>query len=66
MRLRAAAGRGAEAFAIDGPAPTGAGMDTLPTGLKRLEATRQTATLLATVRHLETATVDDALDLCTR
>ncbi|MFF1968972.1 hypothetical protein OG894_00425 [Streptomyces sp. NBC_01724] len=41
-------------------------MDTLPTGLKRLEATRQTATLLATVRHLETATVDDALDLCTR
>ena len=31
--------------------------------LKRLEVTRQTATLLATVRHLETATVDDALDL---
>ncbi|WP_330259935.1 hypothetical protein OG586_29000 [Streptomyces murinus] len=30
---------------------------------KRLEVTRQTATLLATVRHLETATVDDALDL---
>ncbi|WP_256862988.1 hypothetical protein [Microbispora sp. GKU 823] len=29
----------------------------------RLEVTRQTATLLATVRHLETATVDDALDL---
>jgi hypothetical protein len=31
--------------------------------LKRLEVTRQTATLLAAVRHLETATVDDALDL---
>ncbi|MEU3534231.1 hypothetical protein AB0E70_21950 [Streptomyces murinus] len=31
--------------------------------LKRLEVTRQTATLPATVRHLETATVDDALDL---
>lgn len=31
--------------------------------LKRLEVTRQAATLLATVRHLETATVDDALDL---
>ena len=31
--------------------------------LRRLEITRQTATLLATVRHLETATVDDALDL---
>ena len=31
--------------------------------LRRLEVTRQTATLLATVRHLETATVDDALDL---
>ncbi|WP_199571391.1 hypothetical protein [Streptomyces murinus] len=30
---------------------------------KRQEVTRQTATLLATVRHLETATVDDALDL---
>ncbi|WDO05592.1 hypothetical protein ME763_07935 [Streptomyces murinus] len=30
---------------------------------KRLEVTRQTATLLATVRHLETATVDDVLDL---
>ncbi|MEV7090754.1 hypothetical protein AB0O07_33675 [Streptomyces sp. NPDC093085] len=30
---------------------------------KRLEATRQTATLLAAVRHLETAMVDDALDL---
>ncbi|MGW6902237.1 hypothetical protein [Streptomyces sp. NBC_01727] len=33
---------------------------------KRLEVTRQTATLPATVRHLETAAVDDALDLCTR
>jgi Domain of unknown function (DUF4158) len=31
--------------------------------LKHLEVTRQTATLLATVRHLETAAVDDALDL---
>jgi hypothetical protein len=31
--------------------------------LKRLEIIRQTATLLATVRHLETATVDDALGL---
>ncbi|MBU3869929.1 hypothetical protein KN815_39510 [Streptomyces sp. 4503] len=31
--------------------------------LKRLEVTRQTPTLLATVRHLETATVDDALNL---
>jgi hypothetical protein len=30
--------------------------------LRRLEVIRQTATLLATVRHLETATVDDALD----
>ncbi|MFE9868169.1 hypothetical protein ACFYPZ_36685 [Streptomyces sp. NPDC005506] len=41
-------------------------MDTLPTRLKRLEVTRQTVTLLATVRHLETATVNDALDLRTR
>ena len=31
--------------------------------LKRMEVTRQAATLLATLRHLETATVDDALDL---
>jgi hypothetical protein len=33
MRLKAAAGRGAEAFATDGRPPTGAGMDTLSTRL---------------------------------
>lgn len=33
MPLRAAAERGAEAFATDGPAPTRAGMNTLPTRL---------------------------------
>src|SRR5688572_29962196 len=31
--------------------------------LRDLEDSRQAATLLASVRHLETATVDDALDL---
>ncbi|GAA4621992.1 Tn3-like element Tn3 family transposase [Actinoallomurus vinaceus] len=31
--------------------------------LRDLEETRKTATMLATVRHLETASVDDALDL---
>ncbi|MET4644523.1 hypothetical protein ABID95_004272 [Streptomyces atratus] len=30
------------------------------------ERRRVGSTLLATVRHLEAATVDDALDLCTR
>jgi TnpA family transposase len=39
------------------------GLTSKAPALRRLEVTRQAATLLATVRHLETATVDDALDL---
>ena len=39
------------------------GMTSKAPTLRELETTRQTATLLATVRHLRTATVDDALDL---
>lgn len=39
------------------------GMASKAPTLKRLEATRQTATLPATVRHLKSASVDDALDL---
>ncbi|MFF8958679.1 Tn3 family transposase [Streptomyces sp. NPDC014894] len=39
------------------------GMGSKAPTLRDLEETRKTATLLATVQHLETATVDDALDL---
>ncbi|MFB7557973.1 DUF4158 domain-containing protein [Streptomyces brevispora] len=52
-RVTAARMTGLARYGLTSKAPT----------LKRLEVTRQTATLLATVRHLETATVDDALDL---
>ena len=52
-RVPAARMTGLARYGLTSKAPT----------LKRLEVTRQTATLLATVRHLETATVDDALDL---
>ena len=52
-RVPAARMAGLARYGLSSKAPT----------LKRLEVTRQTATLLATVRHLETATVDDALDL---
>ncbi|MFJ4554255.1 DUF4158 domain-containing protein [Streptomyces sp. NPDC088817] len=52
-RVPAARMSGLARYGLTSKAPT----------LKRLEVTRQTATLLATVRHLETATVDDALDL---
>lgn len=52
-RVPAARMTGLARYGLSSKAPT----------LKRLEVTRQTATLLATVRHLETATVDDALDL---
>jgi hypothetical protein len=39
------------------------GMASKAPTLRELEAARQTATLLATVRHLETASTDDALDV---
>lgn len=52
-RVPAARMTGLARYGLTSKAPT----------LKRLEVTRQTATLLAAVRHLETATVDDALDL---
>lgn len=39
------------------------GMGSKAPTLRDLEESRKTATLLATVQHLETATVDDALDL---
>ncbi|MFC1231474.1 Tn3 family transposase [Streptomyces sp. Sce081] len=52
-RVPAARTTGLARYGLTSKAPT----------LKRLEVTRQTAPLLATVWHLETATVDDALDL---
>ncbi|GGT22425.1 hypothetical protein GCM10010271_27270 [Streptomyces kurssanovii] len=50
-RVPAARMTGLARYGLTSKAPT----------LKRLEVTRQTATLLAAVRHLETATVDDGM-----